>query len=80
MAERGAPQRLMGSGKASDQLSQNKLFDPSTPSMRKGRDGEWNGKWRRRKNFGDQVFLGMAQPKLVYLITETVLYCFIVHY
>ena len=24
----------------SKQLSQNKFFDPSTPSMRKGRDGE----------------------------------------
>ena len=31
----------------SDQLLLNKFFDPSTPSMRKGRDGEWkmeNGK------------------------------------
>ena len=30
------------------QLSLNKFFDPSTPSMRKGRDGEWNGgkKWK----------------------------------
>ena len=27
----------------SRQLSLNKFFDPSTPSMRKGRDGEWNG-------------------------------------
>ena len=26
----------------SDQLLQNKFFDPSTPSMRKGRDGEEN--------------------------------------
>ena len=26
------------------QLSQNIFFDPSTPSMRKGRDGEKNGK------------------------------------
>ena len=28
----------------SDQLSLNKFFDPSTPSMRKGRDGEKRGK------------------------------------
>ena len=27
----------------SDQLSLNKFYDPSTPSMRKGRDGEENG-------------------------------------
>ena len=28
----------------SKQLSQNKFFDPSTPSMRKGRDGGKRGK------------------------------------
>ena len=28
----------------SRQLSLNKFFDPSTPSMRKGHDGEKNGK------------------------------------
>jgi hypothetical protein len=32
----------------SDQLSLNKFFDPSTPSIRKGRDGE-----KRRKNDGN---------------------------
>ena len=36
------PKWPMGSGK---QLSLNKFFDPSTPSMRKGRDGE-----KRKKN------------------------------
>ena len=31
------------------QLSLNKFFDTSTPSMRKGCDGEeWNGKWRKK--------------------------------
>ena len=30
------------------QLLQNKFFDPSTPSMRKGRDGEWK-KWNGKK-------------------------------
>ena len=35
----------------SRQLSLNKFFDPSTPSMRKGRDGEKNGK-KNGKNGG----------------------------
>ena len=30
-----------------------KFFDPSTPSMRKGRDGEWNGKKKWKKNNGE---------------------------
>ena len=36
------------------QLSLNKFFDPSTPSMRKGRDGEWK-KWKMewKKNNGE---------------------------
>ena len=35
----------------SRQLSLNKFFDPSTPSMRKGRDGENGGKkWKMEKN------------------------------
>ena len=35
----------------SKKLSQNKFFDPSTPSMRKGRDGgEKNGEGKTRKN------------------------------
>ena len=37
----------------SKQLSLNKFFDPSTPSMRKGRDGGKNGKnggKKRREN------------------------------
>ena len=32
----------------SKQLSLNKFFDPSTPSMRKGRDGEKKGGKRKR--------------------------------
>ena len=42
----------------SKQLSLNKFFDPSTPSMRKGRDGEKRGeknggkKKREKKEFG----------------------------
>ena len=36
----GAPKWPTGSGKLSKQLLLNKLFDPSTPSMRKGCDGE----------------------------------------
>ena len=37
------------------QLSLNKFFDPSTPSMRKGRDGEkkWNGKKNGMENNGE---------------------------
>ena len=31
------------------QLSQNKFFDPSTPSMRKGDDGEKTGKIEEKK-------------------------------
>ena len=31
------------------QLSINKFFDPSTPYMRKGRDGEENGKKMEKK-------------------------------
>ena len=31
------------------QLSLNKFFDPSTPSMRKGRDGGKNGGKKREK-------------------------------
>ena len=38
------------------QLSLNKLFDPSTPSMRKGRDGE-NGK-KRWKKIDNDVYSG----------------------
>ena len=34
----------------SKQLSQNKFFDPSTPSMRKGRDGEKGGGGNGEKN------------------------------
>ena len=36
------------------QLSLNKFFDPSTPSMRKGRDGEWkkNGMGNNGENSG----------------------------
>ena len=33
----------------SKQLSLNKFFDPSTPSMRKGRDGEKKTKFNRTK-------------------------------
>ena len=32
------------------QLLLNKLFDPSTPSVRKGRDGEKNGEKNGKKN------------------------------
>ena len=35
----------------SHQLSLNKFFDPSTPSMRKGRDGE--KKWKMEKMWGN---------------------------
>ena len=34
----------------SKQLSLNKFFDPSTPSMRKGRDGGTGEKKRKTKN------------------------------
>ena len=37
----GSQKWLMGSG----QLLQNRFYDPSTPSMRKGRDGE---NWREK--------------------------------
>ena len=33
----------------SKQLSLNKFFDPSTPSMRKGRDGEKNGGVKKKE-------------------------------
>ena len=33
----------------SHQLLLNKFFDSSTPSMRKGRDGEWGKKGKKRK-------------------------------
>ena len=33
----------------SDQLSLNEFFDPSTPSTRKGDDGETGGEKRRKK-------------------------------
>ena len=32
----------------SEQYWQNKLFDPSTPSMRKGHDREKSGKWNKK--------------------------------
>ena len=41
----GGPKMADGVWKVSKQLSLNKFFDPSTPSMRKGRDGE-NGEKR----------------------------------
>ena len=38
----------------SKQLSLNKFFDPSTPSMRKGRDGgKKNGKEKKKKRRKD---------------------------
>ena len=45
----GAPKWQRGSGKVfgrSRQLSLNKFFDPSTPSMRKGRDEEKKIEWK----------------------------------
>ena len=43
----GAPKWQRGSG------SLNKFFDPSTPSMRKGRDGEKRGKKKTgKKKYG----------------------------
>ena len=47
----GAPKWPTGSGKLSKQLLLNKLFDPSTPSMRKGNSGE-NGEQRRKEKSG----------------------------
>ena len=41
----------------SRQLSLNKFFDPSTPSMRKGRDGENGMEWEKN---GKQVGLSRA--------------------
>ena len=38
----------------SNQLSLNKIFDPSTPSMRKGDDGETGGKKKREKKNNDE--------------------------
>ena len=35
------------------QLSLNKFFDPSTPSMRKGRDGEWKKWGKKMENNGE---------------------------
>ena len=52
----GGPKWPMGSGKVSTvfgrskQLLLNKFFDPSTPSMRKGRDGGKRGKKTGGKN------------------------------
>ena len=38
--ENGMEKKIMVNIGPSDQLSRNKFFDPSTPSMRKGRDGK----------------------------------------
>ena len=54
----GAPKWPTGSGKGSNPrllfrvTFANKFFDPSTPSMRKGRKGEKNGKEKKGENSG----------------------------
>ena len=57
-----APKWPTGSGKVfghSGQLSLNKFFDPSTPSMRKGRDG---GK-KQEKKTGQKTGEGGGERK-----------------
>ena len=46
----------------SRQLSLNKVFDQSTPSMRKGRNGEWKKKWNGKKNNGENSGPLMSLP------------------
>ena len=47
----------------SKQLSLNKFFDPSTPSMRKGRDGEKNGEKKTDENSGHYVIASSRPPE-----------------
>ena len=42
-------ERPQNGGRGSKQLSLNKFFDPSTPSMRKGRDGEEKKTGKKKK-------------------------------
>ena len=69
MATRG-PQNGQRVWKGSKQLSLNKFFDPSTPSMRKGREGEKNrgknkgwGEEKTDENSGHYVIASSRPPK-----------------
>ena len=44
----------------SKQLSQNKFFDPSTPSIRKGRDRGKNGKYGEKTGWGGELMKILA--------------------
>ena len=69
----GAPKWRTGSGKVSTpkvfghskQLLLNKFFDPSTPSMRKGRNGGNNGKKAEKndENSGHYVIASSQPPE-----------------
>merc|ERR1711954_296698 len=64
----GAPKWQRGSGKVfgrSKQLLLNKFFDPSTPSMRKGRDEKKREKKREKtdENSGHYVIASSRPPE-----------------
>ena len=54
-----------------EQLLLNKFFDPSTPSMRKGHDGEENGKKSNGENSGPLTLLPVTRLTCGACIADT---------